>query len=152
MRSISGLSEFPAVSNYNQTWITGPTATNLALTPLTDRQPDDDHGEHGDTHYLSQKNTGNTILGSVNVTPEVKISAGWRFNDRQIKLNDDDTLDWHENWLLLGGVVNPISDGADHGQLRPDDGRSRPTRPRRRATPTRARRPTRSIIFGRGRW
>ncbi len=97
----------PSLSNYNQTWITGPTATTSALTPFTAASLTTTTANTIDTLYLSQKNAGNTVVGSVNVTPEVKISAGWRFNDRQIKLDDDDTLNWHENWLLLGGVVNP---------------------------------------------
>jgi hypothetical protein len=57
--------------------------------------------------FLGQKNTGNTVMGIVTVTPEVKISGGWRFNDRTITFNGDPTFDWHQNWLLLGGVVQP---------------------------------------------
>jgi hypothetical protein len=79
------------------------------LTPLNDPSLTAATTANTDGGYLSQKNAGNTLIAAVNVTPEVKVSAGWRFNDRQIKLNDDDTLDWHQNWLLLGGVVNPSS-------------------------------------------
>ncbi len=99
----------PSLSNYNLTLVTGPTATTSELTPLTSPALTSTTTNTIDTRYLSQQNTGNTILGSVNVTPEVKISGGWRFNDRQIKLDDDDRLYWHQNWLLLGGVVNPSS-------------------------------------------
>jgi hypothetical protein len=59
------------------------------------------------TGYLSQKNTGNTILAVATITPQVKISGGWRFNDREIKYLDDPTLAWHQNWALLGGVIQP---------------------------------------------
>jgi len=57
--------------------------------------------------YLSQKNTGNTILAVATITSQFKISGGWRFNDRQIKLDDDPTLAWHQNWALLGAVIQP---------------------------------------------
>jgi len=47
------------------------------------------------------------VMGIVTVTPQVKLSGGWRINDRQITFNGDPTFDWHQNWLLLGGVVQP---------------------------------------------
>lgn len=77
------------------------------LTPPTDPSLTAATTGNTDSQYLGHKNTGNTILGTVTVTPEVKLTAGWRFNDRQIKFNDDDTLTWHQNWMLLGGVVQP---------------------------------------------
>ena len=46
-------------------------------------------------------------MGIFTITPEVKLSGGWRFNDRTINFNGDPTLAWHQNWLLLGGVVQP---------------------------------------------
>src|SRR5262249_5629983 len=60
-----------------------------------------------DSRYLGHKNTSNSILATVTLTPEVKVTGGWRFNDRQIKVDEDDLLTWHENWLLVGGVVQP---------------------------------------------
>ncbi|HET7103192.1 MAG TPA: hypothetical protein VFI20_03810 [Terracidiphilus sp.] len=61
------------------------------------------------TNYnsLNQKNIGNTVLGIFTVTPRVKLSAGWRFNSRNIVEGDEDNLTWHQNWLLLGVVVQP---------------------------------------------
>ncbi len=41
------------------------------------------------------------------ITPQFKFTGGWRFNDRQIKLNDDPTMTWHQNWMLLGAVIQP---------------------------------------------
>jgi hypothetical protein len=38
------------------------------------------------------------------------VSGGWRFNNREIKLNDDPTMTWHQNWLLLGAVMQPTRD------------------------------------------
>lgn len=60
-----------------------------------------------DTAALSMKNAGNTVLGIVTVNPQWKFSAGWRFNDREIKNDDDPTLIWHQNWMLLGTVFQP---------------------------------------------
>ncbi len=77
------------------------------LTPLTDPSLTPATAQGAESYYLGHKNIGNTILGTVTVTPEAKLSAGWRFNDRQIKVDDDDKLTWHQNWMLLGGVVQP---------------------------------------------
>jgi hypothetical protein len=77
------------------------------LTPLNDPSLTPSTNLNTDAHYLAHKNAGNTILGTFTVTPQVKIIGGWRYNDRQIKVDDDDTLTWHQNWLLLGGVVQP---------------------------------------------
>jgi len=59
------------------------------------------------TGYLAQKNTGNTILAVASVTSHFKLSGGWRFNDRQIKFGTDPTLVWHQNWALVGAVIQP---------------------------------------------
>ncbi len=97
----------PSLSNYSETEIGGPSATTSMLTPLTasNQLTFTTPGTFSD--FLGQKNTGNTVMGIVTVTPEVKISGGWRFNDRTIAFNGDPTFDWHQNWLLLGGVVQP---------------------------------------------
>ena len=59
--------------------------------------------------YLPHKNTGNTIIGIYNAAPGVKISGGWRFNDRDIKFEEDPTMSWHQNGALAGLVVQPIA-------------------------------------------
>jgi len=79
------------------------------LTPLTDPSLTPNTTLNTDSGYLAHKNTGNTVLGTFTVTPEVKLIGGWRFNDRQIKVDDDPTLTWHQNWLLMGGVIQPSS-------------------------------------------
>lgn len=89
----------------SQVWGNTTEPAHNALTPLSSITPVTDTATN--TGFLGQRNLGNTIIGSATVTPQVKISAGWRFNDRQIKFSDDPTMDWHQNWLLLGGVVNP---------------------------------------------
>jgi hypothetical protein len=77
------------------------------LTPLTDPSLKPATTTGAESYYLGHKNIGNTILGTVTVSPQAKLSAGWRYNDRKIKVDDDDTLTWHQNWFLLGGVVQP---------------------------------------------
>jgi hypothetical protein len=77
------------------------------LTPLNDSSLTASTTANTADTYLAQKNAGNTVLASFNVMPQMKLSAGWRFNDRQIKVDEDGTLAWHQNWLLLGGVVTP---------------------------------------------
>jgi hypothetical protein len=57
--------------------------------------------------YLAQKNIGNTIVMAATITPQFKLSGGWRFNDRQIKVDEDSVLEWHQNWALLGTVIQP---------------------------------------------
>jgi hypothetical protein len=77
------------------------------LTPLNDPSLTPSNTLNTATGYLAHKNTGNTILGTVAITPEFKFTGGWRFNDRQIKFNDDPTMTWHQNWMLLGAVIQP---------------------------------------------
>jgi nucleoid-associated protein YgaU len=88
---------------------TGPPVSygTSMLTPLTDPSLTPNNTLTTDSSYLAHKNAGNTILGTVSVTPQVKLSGGWRFNNREIKVDGDDTLAWHQNWALIGGVVQP---------------------------------------------
>ena len=79
------------------------------LTPLTDPSLTPSTTFNTDAHYLAHKNTGNTVLGTFTVTPQVKLTGGWRFNDREIKVDDDPNMTWHQNWLLVGGVFQPSS-------------------------------------------
>lgn len=89
----------------SQTWGSTSEPTHTVLTPIATLTPT--VGGREDSQALSQKILGNTIVGSYTVMPQLKVSAGWRFNDREIKLDDDPTLAWHQNWLLLGTVFQP---------------------------------------------
>lgn len=80
--------------------------TNM-LTPITDPSITQKSTPGTATTYLTHKNTGNTLLGTVSLTSQVKFSAGWRFNVRQITDFGPDDLSWHQNGLLLGAVVQP---------------------------------------------
>lgn len=97
----------PSFSNYTETKLEGPTATTSMLTPLTSATLTSLVTPATFSDFLGQKNTGNTVMGIVTVTPEVKLSGGWRLNDRTISFNGDPTFAWRQNWLLLGGVVQP---------------------------------------------
>jgi hypothetical protein len=57
--------------------------------------------------FLSHENIMNTVLANVTVMPEFKFSAGWRFNNREIKKDQDPTMAWHQNGVLLGAVIQP---------------------------------------------
>jgi hypothetical protein len=98
--------------NTIQTWagtngsIKPPVPATSALTPLNDPTITYSASTGTNTAFLNHKNTANTILATATVTPQVKIVGGWRFNDRNITDPGDD-LTWHQNWLLLGGVVQP---------------------------------------------
>jgi hypothetical protein len=59
------------------------------------------------SNYLNQKITQNTLLGTVSVTSQLKLSGGWRFKSREVADSGPDDLTWHENWVLLGAVVQP---------------------------------------------
>ena len=98
--------------NTVQTWtgtsgsITPPIPATSALTPLNDPTITVTAPSNSGTAFLNHKNIGNTIMATVSATPQVKIFGGWRFNNRNITDPGDD-LTWHQNWLLVGGVVQP---------------------------------------------
>ncbi len=96
----------PGISNYSTTLVGGPTATTSALTPLDSASLTTVVTPSTATSFLNQKIIGNTILGVATVSPEVKLSAGWRFDNRNI-VNPGADLTWHQNGALLGLVVIP---------------------------------------------
>jgi hypothetical protein len=69
-----------------------------SLTPVTTTTPGGDS--------INQTIDRNTILGIFTVTPEVKLSGGWRFDNRHI-VDPGDDLTWHQNGLLFGAAVTP---------------------------------------------
>jgi hypothetical protein len=89
----------------SQVWAGTSSTPNLnvntplaSLTPVTTTTPNN--------YFLNQKIAGNTVLGSLTVVPEFKLSAGWRFDNRNI-VDPGDDLTWHQNGLLLGAVITP---------------------------------------------
>ncbi|MDE3188220.1 MAG: hypothetical protein KGM96_11970 [Acidobacteriota bacterium] len=75
------------------------------LTPLSSLTPATKTTVNNDN--LSQKFMGNTLMGIFTITPEFKLSAGWRYNNRHLQQPDD--LAWRENWMLLGAVIQPTN-------------------------------------------
>jgi hypothetical protein len=59
-----------------------------------------------DPSFLNQKIESNTLLGELAPIPQIKVSGGWRFVNRNI-VDAGDDLTWHQNWTLLGAVVQP---------------------------------------------
>jgi hypothetical protein len=78
--------------------------TNNILTPLSAITPTT--ASTPNSGFLNQKIGQNTVLATVNVPPQIKLSGGWRFKNREITDPGDD-LTWHENWALLGAVFQP---------------------------------------------
>jgi hypothetical protein len=89
-----------------QSWSGTATTPNLSVnTPLSSLTEVDTTADI--SGYLAHKNTGNTVMAIVTAAPGIKLSGGWRFNDRQIKFDDDPTLTWHQNGGLAGVAVQP---------------------------------------------
>ena len=89
----------------SEIWAGSSTAPVNLLTPLSSLTPTTTTAEN--YADLNQKNIGNTILGIFTITPQFKLSAGWRYNNRHITGPDD--LAWKQNWALLGAVIQPSS-------------------------------------------
>lgn len=91
---------------------TATAATTSMLTPLTD--PTVTHTAptalDPDPANLNQRIEQNTILATATITPQFKMTGGWRFKSRHIgDANADGTndLSWHENGAILGAVLQP---------------------------------------------
>ena len=70
-----------------------------AFTPVTTTTPGGDS--------VNQKIQRNTVLGIVTISPEFKLSAGWRFDNRNVNNADDDNLTWHQNGFIVGASITP---------------------------------------------
>jgi hypothetical protein len=57
--------------------------------------------------YLNQKIAQNTALGIFSILPGLKVSGGYRFKNRNVADYGPDDLTWHENWGLVGAVIQP---------------------------------------------
>jgi hypothetical protein len=84
---------------------TGPAGTSM-LTPLSTITPTTSSAVNTG-FFLDQKLITNTVLATATVTPQFKISGGWRFRNREINSPTATKLAWHENGMLLGGVIQP---------------------------------------------
>ena len=79
-------------------------ATASLLTPLSATTPTTTSATN--SAFLDQKISSNTLLATASITSQFKVSGGWRYKTRQI-VDPGDNLNWHENWLLLGAVIQP---------------------------------------------
>jgi len=87
--------------------VTPITPATSQLTPLSDPTIHVTNTSATNTGALNQKIGQNTLMAVVTATPQIKLSGGWRFKSRQIT-NPDDDMTWHENWVLLGAVFQPV--------------------------------------------
>lgn len=69
-----------------------------AFTPVTTTTPGGDS--------INQKIERNTVLGVVTLSPELRISGGWRFDNRNVS-NADDNFTWHQNGIVAGAAITP---------------------------------------------
>jgi hypothetical protein len=89
-------------STYNiQSWTVASGAS--ILTPLTSAT--ETSVTNTDNEFLNQTIFQNTLLATFAVTPQFKLSTGWRIKKREISNTDVSSWAWHENTLLLGAVV-----------------------------------------------
>ncbi|MBS1805382.1 MAG: hypothetical protein JST28_18630 [Acidobacteria bacterium] len=80
-----------------------PTGFNVN-TPITNLTYTKAIEPGGDS--INQKIERNTVLGIVTISPEVKISGGWRFDNRQIT-DADESRQWHQNGAVIGTSIIP---------------------------------------------
>jgi len=81
-----------------------PTASFNVNTPLTSLVHTTTTEPGGDT--INQKIERNTVLGIVTISPQVKISGGWRFDNRQV-IDEDENRAWHQNGIVVGTSIVP---------------------------------------------
>ena len=81
-----------------------PTASFNVNTPVTNLTHTTAVEPGGDT--INQKIQRNTVLGIVTISPAVKISGGWRFDNRQVT-DTDENRRWHQNGVVAGMAIIP---------------------------------------------
>ncbi|WP_109487237.1 hypothetical protein [Occallatibacter savannae] len=81
-----------------------PPASFNVNTPLSALTNKTTTTADGDT--INQKIERNTVLGVFTISPEIKISGGWRFDNRHIT-DTDENFTWHQNGLVAGVAITP---------------------------------------------
>jgi len=81
--------------------------TTSMLTSLADPSIAVTSASSTGSGFLNQKVAQNTILATAAVTPQIKISGGWRYKNRVIDDPHATNLTWHENGAILGAVIQP---------------------------------------------
>jgi hypothetical protein len=86
-----------------ETW--AGTASSSILTPISGLTPTT--AVTSASSFLTQRISGNTAMISATVTPDFKLTGGWRFRSRAIGDPHVTNETWHENSALLGAVIQP---------------------------------------------
>jgi len=107
--------EFTDALNYWKFRVTGSTiesettwagtATSSILTPVSGLTPAT--AVTSASSFLTQRISGNTAMISVTVTPDLKLTGGWRFRSREIGDPHVNNETWHENSAIFGAVMQP---------------------------------------------
>ena len=96
-----------------ETWANAATTPNGPLpvpsgfnvnTPITSLTYTKAIEPGGDT--INQKIERNTVLGIVTISPQLRLSGGWRFDNRHTT-DTDENLTWHQNGLVAGAAITP---------------------------------------------
>jgi hypothetical protein len=96
----------PGSNDFTSTvWAGAQGIKATLLTPISSLTPAISTGAN--LTYLNQKIGQNTALAIFTVLPGLKLSGGYRFKTRNIADYGPDNLTWHENWALLGAVIQP---------------------------------------------
>ena len=95
----------PGTNNVNSAVYTDPSKTPSMLDPLSSITPVTTNTIT--SNFLTQRIESNTLMAIVNVTPEIKLSGGWRVQTRNITDSGPDDLTWNINGALLGIVIQP---------------------------------------------
>lgn len=99
----------PGMNSVNSTIWAGTSATpNLNInTPLSAVVQTTTNTVN--QNFINQRMESNTAMVIATITPQFKLSGGWRFNNRNITDSGQDDLTWHINGVVLGAVVQPSS-------------------------------------------
>jgi hypothetical protein len=95
----------PGTNNVNSTVYTDPSKTPSMLDPLSSMTPVTTNTVT--SNFLTQRIESNTLLAIATITPEVKLSGGWRVKTRNITDSGQDNLTWNINGAILGIVIQP---------------------------------------------
>jgi hypothetical protein len=99
----------PGSNSVNSTiWAGTATTPNLNInTPLSALPQTVTNSAN--QFFLNQKIIANTAMATATITPQFKLSGGWRFKTRNITDDGGDDLTWHFNGAVLGAVIQPSS-------------------------------------------
>ena len=95
----------PGTNSVNSTVYTDPSKTPSMLDPLSSTTSTITNTVT--SNFLNQRIESNTLMAIATITPEVKLSGGWRVKTRNITDAGQDDLTWNINGAILGIVIQP---------------------------------------------